>query len=77
MAKFWAEGRTMSAEHKQALADGRRRAQARKNEQGIRDAVAFYKWLRSGTVADADYLRRCPAIPSDADCQAAREAGLI
>lgn len=76
-ARFWAEGRTMSQEHKDKLAEGRRKAQLRKQADGIERAVAFYAWLKSGTVLDEGYLGRCPDIPTDADCQAARDAGRI
>lgn len=67
-ARYWAEGRTMSDEHKAKLAEGRAKALERKQALGILRAAEYFEWLKSGTVMDVDYLRRIPEIPSDADC---------
>lgn len=63
--KFWAEGRTMSDDHKAKLAEGRRKAAERRSAGGVERARDYMAWLKNGSV-----MRDIPPIPSDADCDA-------
>jgi hypothetical protein len=62
----------LTAEHKKALAAGRRRKQTEDRKAAIARVDAYERWLKRGSV-----LRQIPPIPTDADYRKARDAGRV